>query len=178
MDRMDFLKSVCGLGACGCALNILGTRYSLRAADPPAEDQRLRFARYQLAKMLGFMAVDAPPETCIGILEKTGRECAKLGQLQAKFKGDMEGYFAAAKKNWGTDFAWDKLKGVITITVPEGDCGCPVVDRRRTPAVFCHCSVGYQKETFDTLFGKPVKACLKESKLGGSQRCVFEITLT
>lgn len=177
MDRKEFLKGICGLGVCGCALNVLGTRPLLQAADPPAEDQRLRFARYQLAKMLGFLAADASPETGIGILEKTGRECAKLGQLQARFKGDIEGYFAAAKKNWGTTFAWDKLKGVITITVPEGDCGCPLVDQRRTPAVFCHCSVGYQKETFDTLFGKPVKACLKESKLSGSKRCVFEVTL-
>jgi len=182
MDRKEFLKSVCGLGACGCALNLLGAPLPLQAAEAPAqtpaEDQRLVFTRYQLAKMLGFMAAGTPAETCAGILEKTGRECARLGQLQVRFKGDPEGYFAEAKKNWGTDFTWDKPRGVITVTVAEGDCGCPLVDQRRTPAIWCNCSVGYQKETFETIFGKPVRARLKESKLSGSKRCVFEVTLS
>ena len=93
----------------------------------------------------------------------------QAGPARASFKGDPEGYFAAAKKNWGTDFTWDKEKGVVTVAVAEGDCGCPLVDKRRTPAVWCNCSVGYQKEAFETVFGRPVQARLKESKLSGSQ---------
>jgi hypothetical protein len=178
VDRKDFLKSVCGLGACGCALNLLGVPDPLHAAETPTEDQRLVFARYQVAKLLGFMATSTPAEACAEILEKTGRECAKLGQLQVKFKDDPEGYFAAAKKSWGTDFAWDKQKGIITVAVAEGDCGCPLVDKRRTPPVWCNCSVGYQKEAFETVFGRPVHARLKESKLSGGKRCVFEVTLS
>ncbi|MBI5836751.1 MAG: hypothetical protein HZB25_05880 [Candidatus Eisenbacteria bacterium] len=177
MDRKEFLKSVCGLGVCGCALNLLGAPGALHAAEAAAEDQRLVFARYQLAKLLGFMATDAPEEVRTLILEKTGRECAKVGQLGAKYVGDPEGYFATANKMWGTDFAWDKQKGVVTVSVAEGDCGCPLVDKRRTPAVWCNCSVGYQKQTFETIFGRPVQARLKESKLGGSKRCVFEVTV-
>lgn len=72
---------------------------------------------------------------------------------------------------------WDKEKGVVTSTGPEGDCGCPLVSMKRTPAVWCNCSIGYQKETFETIFGRPVQSRLKESKLAGSKRCVFEITL-
>lgn len=178
MDRKEFLKSVCGLGVCGCTLSIMGTLEPLQAAEASAEDQRLKFVQYQLAKMVGFMATDAPAGACAGILEKTGRECAKLGQAGVKFKGDPEAYFAAAKRMWGTDFTWDKQKGVVTIAVAEGDCGCPLVDKRRTPAVWCNCSVGYQKEAFETIFGRPVKASLKESKLSGSKRCVFEVTLS
>jgi hypothetical protein len=37
--------------------------------------------------------------------------------------------------------------------------------------------VGYQKESFENVFGRPVEATLKASKLGGSPRCVFEVTL-
>jgi hypothetical protein len=177
MDRKEFLKSVCGLGVCGCALNLLSAPSLLHAAEAPAEDQRLAFARYQMAKLLGFMATDAPAEACAGILEKTGRECAKVGQLATRFVGDPEAYFATARKMWGTDFSWDKQKGVITVSVAEGDCGCPLVDKKRTPAVWCNCSVGYQKQSFETIFGQPVQARLKESKLGGSKRCVFEVTL-
>lgn len=178
MNRKEFVKSACGLGVCGCALSLLGAPEVIQAEDTAARDQRLALAQYQIAKMVGFMATDLSAEDCAGILEKTGRECAKLGQLQVKFKGDPDGYFAAVKKNWGTECSWDREKGIITVAVAEGACGCPMVDKRRTPAVWCNCSVGYQKEAFETIFARPVKASLKESKLAGSTRCIFEIKLS
>jgi hypothetical protein len=141
-------------------------------------DQRLAFARYQVAKMVGFMAGGTAAPACAEILQKTGRECARLGQINVKFKGDPDGYFAAARKAWGTDFSWNKEKGIVTVTVAEGECSCPMVDNRRTPAFFCNCSVGYQKEAFETIFGRPVQVSLKESKLGGSKVCVFQGTLS
>jgi hypothetical protein len=178
VDRKEFLKKACGLGVCGCAVSLFGGSESLQAQAADVSDQRLAFARYQVAKMVGFMAAGTTARACAEILEKTGRECAKLGQLPLKFKGDPEGYFAAARKNWGTDFSWDKQKGTITVAVAEGECNCPMVDNRRTPAFFCSCSVGYQKEAFETVFGRPVQASLKESKLSGSKRCVFEVRLS
>jgi hypothetical protein len=83
-----------------------------------------------------FLAADVPADVCAGVLEKTGRECAKVTQLHVKFKGDPEGYFAAAKAAWGTDFFWDKEKGVVTAAGREGECGCPLVSMRRTPPVW------------------------------------------
>ena len=177
MDRKEFLKSACGLGACGCAASLLGMVPPLQAAEPSAEEQRIAFVRYQLSKLLGFMAADVPAEACAAILEKTGRECARVGGLAAAFKGDPEGYFAAVKKNWGTDVAWDREKRVVTVATAEGPCGCPLVSMKRTPAVWCNCSVGYQKESFEAILGTPVRARLKESKLAGAKRCVFEIAL-
>jgi hypothetical protein len=178
MDRKAFLKSTCGLGVCGCVLGSLDPSGALAATVDQASDQRLAFARYQVAKMVGFMATDTAAPACARILENTGRECAKLGGLSAKFKGDPEGYFATARKNWGTEFSWDKEKGVITVAVAEGECSCPLVDTKRTLPFFCNCSVGYQKESFETVFGRPVQAVLKASKLGGSPRCVFEVRLS
>lgn len=178
MDRKEFLKSACGAGLCGCAFTWLGASSPARAAEPSADEQRLAFVRYQVAKMVGFLSTESPDGACAAVLEKTGRECAKLGSLVAAFKGNPEGYFAAATKAWGTEFAWEKERGVVTVTVAPGDCGCPLVDPRRTPAVWCNCSVGYQKEAFESVFGRMVEAKLKESKLGGSARCVFEITVS
>jgi len=182
MDRKDFLKSACTLGICGCTMRFLGAIEPVQAAEPPAtppaEDQRLMFAKYQVANMVGFLAKDAPAGTCAAILEKTGRECAKLGQL-GRFKDKPEAYFAAAKKAYGTEMSWDKEKGIITVAVPDnGPCGCPLVDPKRTPVEWCSCSVGYQKEAFESIFGKPVQARLKESKLQGAKRCVFEVTVS
>jgi hypothetical protein len=178
LDRKEFLKSVCGLGVCGCVLSLPVAVESLHAEDAAAIDQRLVFARYQLSKMVGFIGADTTLEAAAGILQKTGRECAKLGKLHVNFKNDPEGYFAAAKKNWGTDFSWDKKNNRITVAIAEGPCGCPLVDPKRTPALWCNCSVGYQMEAFETIFGKAIHSSLKESKLNGSKRCIFEIKLT
>jgi hypothetical protein len=178
VNRKEFLKSACGLGVCGCVLSVLDPPEARVATPAEVPDQRLAFARYQVAKMAGLMAAGPTAPACARVLEDTGRECAKLGGLSAKFKGDPDGYFATARKNWGTDFSWDKEKGIITVTVAEGECSCPLVDAKRTPPFFCNCSVGYQKESFENVFGRPVKATLKASKLGGSKQCVFEVVLT
>ena len=178
MDRKEFLRSACGLGVCGCVLGALDPSDVSAAATAQAPDQRLAFARYQVAKMVGFMAADPTAPACAQILQNTGRECARLGGLGAKFKGDPEGYFATARKNWGTEFSWDKQRGVVTVAVAEGECSCPLVDSQRTSPFFCNCSVGYQKQSFESVFGRPVQAVLKSSKLDGSKRCVFEVTLS
>lgn len=178
MDRKTFLKAVCGLGICEC-ISTAGKGHRAEAESAPAQpqDQRLAFARYQVAKLTGFMAAGPAAPECAEILEKTGRECAKLGGLTARFKGDPDGYMAEAKKAWGTEFQWDKEKGVIVVSVAEGDCGCPLVNMKRTPAFWCNCSVGYQKESFGAVLGQPVQVSLKESKLGGGKHCVFEVRM-
>lgn len=177
MDRKQFLRMACGLGACGCAARLGVPLPALEAADPPAEDPRLRFTRRQVAHLIGFLGADVPSGACLHALEQTGRACARQTKLHARFTGDPEGYFAMAGKAWGTAFAWDKAKGIITVTVGEGPCGCPLVEPQRTPALWCNCSVGYQKESFEGIFGRPVEARLVASKLSGSKRCIFEITL-
>jgi hypothetical protein len=177
MDRKAFLKTMCGLGACACVARVIDPPEALAAGQAESQDQRLAFARYQVANMARFMAAGPAASACTEILEQTGRECAKLGALAARFKGNPDGYFAAAGKAWGTQFQWDKAKGIVTVTVAEGPCGCPLVDNKRTPAFFCSCSVGYQKESFAAVFGRPVQASLKESKLAGATRCVFEVVV-
>jgi hypothetical protein len=186
MDRMEFLKRMCGFGICGCALSGLGAADVLAASgptEPPAPpptvpDQRLAFARYQIAKLAGFMAADPAAASCAQLVERTGRECAKLGRMGTTFKGNPEGYLAAAHESYGTEFLWDRERGIITATVTEGECGCPLVDASRTPAFWCNCSVGYQREVFEAVFGRPVQVSLKGSKLSGGKTCVFEMKLT
>jgi hypothetical protein len=175
VDRKTFLKTVCGLGICSCVASVVDPCEALAAHQAEAPDQRLVFARYQVAKLVGFMASGPAAVACTEIVEKTGRECAKLTGLAAKFKGDPEGYFATSRKAWGTEFQWDKAKGIVTVTVPEGPCGCPLVDAKRTPAFWCNCSVGYQEEMFSAVFGRPAEATLRESKLAGGRHCVFEV---
>jgi hypothetical protein len=175
MDRNTFLKCVCGLGACGCVSSLLGVADAVAAEPAEVPDQRLAFARYQVANLVRFMAAGPAVPASTEAIEQTGRECAKLGGMGARFKGNPEGYFETARKAWGTEFQWDKAKGVVTVAVADGPCGCPLVDAKRTPAFWCNCAVGYQKEMFSAVFDRPVQATLKESKLAGAKRCVFEV---
>ena len=174
MDRKTFM-GVCGLGACGCVAGLLDAPAARAVETPEIPDQRLAFARYQVANLVRLLAAGPAVPACTDAIERTGRECAKLGGLGARFKGDPQGYFEAARRAWGTEFRWDKAKGIVTVAVAEGPCGCPLVDGTRTPAFWCNCSVGYQKEMFSAVFDRPVQATLKESKLAGAKRCVFEV---
>jgi hypothetical protein len=175
MDRNTFLKCVCSLGACGCVADLLGATDAAAADEAKVPDQRLEFAQYQVANLVRFMAAGPAVPACTEAIEQTGRECAKLGGLGPKLKGNPERYFEVARKAWGTEFQWDKAKGVITVTGKEGPCGCPLVDDKLTPSFWCNCSVGYQKELFSAVFDRPVKATLKASKLAGAKQCVFEV---
>ncbi len=176
MDRKEFLKTAGGLGVCGCLLSTLGFGNEEKAAEVP--DQRLAFAQLQVANLVRIMSGGDDPQAYVETLEKTGRECAKLGGIPIAFQGRPEEYFAAAHKAWGTDFTWDRVKGTVSVSVAEGECKCPLVDSRHTPAFWCNCSVGYQKETFEHIFGRPVKVALQKSKLDGHKHCVFEVTLS
>ena len=111
MDRKAFLKTMCGLGVCGCVASLVDPPEALAAAPQQAPDQRLAFARYQVAKMVGFMAAGTTAPACAEILQKTGRECAKLGQLGVKFKGDPDAYFAAASEDLGHRLPMEQGKG-------------------------------------------------------------------
>jgi hypothetical protein len=178
MDRKDFLKSVCGLGICGCVSAALPD--ALAEAEPqatPAPNPRLAFASYQVAKMVGFMASATSASVCTEILVQTGRECAKRANLGLRFKGNPEGYFAAVKKAWDSDVQWGPDKSTIIVRVAEGPCGCPLVDEKRMPGFWCNCAAGYHKESFEAVFGHPVQVTLKESKLDGRKNCVFEVKL-
>lgn len=105
MDRKQFLQRICGAGICGCALSFLAAPEALKAEEAAWPVQRLAFARYQLAS---FMAAGQDATACAGFIQMTGCECAKLGQLPVKFKGNPDGYLAAFRKLWGTESTRDR----------------------------------------------------------------------
>jgi hypothetical protein len=43
-------------------------------------------------------------------------------------RAEREGHVTTAKKNWGTEFSWDKDKGIIPVAAAEGESGCPSPD--------------------------------------------------
>jgi predicted ArsR family transcriptional regulator len=115
----------------------------------------------------------------VKILENLGRACAKEHAASfEKFKGDPESFLGDLKKNWAERTEYDKkTKTMKVIGKKQESCFCPFVDKSMTPKDFCNCSIGFNKESFETVLGQPVDVIIEESILRGGERCSFVINL-
>ena len=114
----------------------------------------------------------------VAYFEDMGRNCAKSLGWAEKYKDKPEEFFEYMFKHSGENISFNEDKTKITVVTRERDCDCPIVNSSQTPAYYCNCSLGWQKETYEVILGKKVDVNLKESVLRGSQRCVFEINLS
>lgn len=67
------------------------------------------------------------------------------------------------------------MKEGNAITLVFESCTCPMVREGVRDPYLCHCTVGYTKNLFETLLGRPVRVNLLESILGGDRVCRQEI---
>jgi predicted hydrocarbon binding protein len=139
---------------------------------------RLNFAQRRFARLIEILESTLDEETLRDVIEGLGRYCSgTIGFIQ-EHKGDVEGHFEEIRQRWGEEAEFDRERGVITVVTPERECVCPLVNSQLVPASICNCSLGWQKQTYETILGRPVEVELKESALRGSKRCVFEIHVT
>ena len=188
MKRNDFFKT-CGAGICGCG--VLGSLdpVAVRADDTDApaaaaaddDDQlkgELAGARERFAKLLSIMGEQLDDATRGKILQSLGRECARdYSPLFNKYRGDLQGFLAKIKTAWVERTDTNEKTGILRVVGKPSPCACPLVKIGRTPAEFCNCTLGWQKEAFSTVFGKPVTAEIEESVLRGGKRCSFRIII-
>lgn len=182
LTRSEFMKC-CALGACSCSAVALLAPATAEAQSGSSEVDALKAQREAIriryAKLLGILddEVDAP--TRKRIFERLGRVCAD--QFRAitydKYKGDIRGFLAAIQKpsGWVEKTEYNEETGTIRIFDRSKHCTCPLVDEALTPSDQCDCTLGWQKQTYSAILGKPVEASLEEAILRGSTRCVFRI---
>ena len=185
MDRRELFKQTCGMGLCACAGATVLAQVGL-AADEVADDTAKQLhklewwqdhTRRQVARLWELMEERVDEPTRRGIIQELGRECAERLGWATKYQGKMPDYFQMMKDRLGEEIVYDEARGVITITTPERDCVCGLVDSKVTPGCFCDCSLGWQKYTYETMLGREVEVEVKESVLRGSKRCVFEVRI-
>jgi len=120
------------------------------------------------------------------VLENCGRECLKSsGSLEKieKLRNDTE------DKN-NIELLFNTYKEKIYQNIPNlyqdnediyleyQKCGCGMVTVGGvTNPSLCNCTVGYTKQIFETLFGKPVKVKLMKSILNGDSICKQRISV-
>jgi hypothetical protein len=134
--------------------------------------------------LLGLEKLD--PDQGAAILEQSGRACGRSHNLaeqsnriraEVEDKNDIDRLFTLYKeKVYNNSPRLYREDGVIYLEYHA--CGCPIVkDKAITDPVFCNCTVGYTKERFESLFGRPVRVVLLESILRGNGRCRQAITI-
>jgi predicted ArsR family transcriptional regulator len=181
MKRNEFLKSACSLGMCSCAgISLLSAGTFTVSEDAKKEsDWRIEFIQKRFAKMMAGMDSIIDQETKVKILENLGRSCAKeFAESYEKFKGDPELFLSNLEKTWAERTEYDKkAKTIKVIGKKRESCGCPFVNKSMTPKDFCNCSIGFNKESFETVLGNPVDVKVEESILRGGEKCTFLITM-
>jgi predicted hydrocarbon binding protein len=176
MRRNEFLKTACALGVCSCAVpGLLAGGSGLENSAPDEVDElkrKMDFVSQRMAKLIA--ALDEP--TRIQVLETMGRECARqYTALTDKYKGDPKGFLEEIKRQWVSETEYDEKVGTIRVADRAKSCFCPFVKPGLTPPDFCRCSLGWQKEVYGKILGKPVEVDLVESILRGGARCEFRI---
>jgi len=185
MDRRELVMQTCGMGLCACAGAVLPG--SLCAAEDQQETPERQIGRLQwwqdhtkrqLVRLWELLEPHLDEQTRLEVIEQLGRNCAASLGWAEQCKGDPEAFFKRMRESQNETIAYDRDNGIITVITPERDCVCAMVDSTKTPPYFCQCSIGWQKQTYETILGKQVEVTLKESVLRGSKRCVFEVQVS
>ncbi len=188
MDKRNFLKTACGLGVCSCAAGVFGQSQPDSSQDDPEKKRlqdlnwrlewRVNHGKRQMAALMTMLETELDPAILKKNMEQLGRNCAKSLGWAEKYRGNPDGFFEHMKQQAGERLTFDETGKVITIVTPERECVCSLVESSQMPGSYCDCSIGWQKETYETVLGKTVEVELKESALRGSKRCVFEVKVS
>jgi predicted hydrocarbon binding protein len=178
MNRAEFFRSCAG-GVCAC-----GSLAALaRTAEAQADDkqvaalkQKVDAMQTRFALLAGILNQNVDVPTRKKIFQALGKECAKTySTLTTKYKNDLPGFLAEGRRQWMESAEYDQAAGTIRIVDRSRTCTCPLVKQGSTPPGFCECTLGWQKEAYSSILGKPVEVELEESILRGGTKCVFRI---
>ena len=183
MDRKKFIKKVCTYGVCGCAA--ITAIPALAASSTPASagedepDWRIEFMQKRMAKHIEHLNSKIDEDTMNELIEMLGRSCSSDGmERYSDYVGNVKGFLKDVLTQWGDTADYDEANGIIKVTgVKRDSCFCPFVDKKLMSVDFCNCSLGWQKNTYETIIGKKVDVTIDESILRGAERCSFTIKI-
>ncbi len=174
----------CATAACSLVpLTLLPPPARAEDGNPETDwyKSQLDQARVRFAEMLRVIDRTVDDSTRKKILENVGRECARQfsDATWKKYEGNIKDYLVVIQKpdGWVESAVYDEANGTLTITDKAHRCSCPLVKQGTTPASQCECTLGWQRETYSRILGKPVDAVLLKSVLRGDKRCVYQIRI-
>jgi len=178
VKRKEFLKSsgLCGLCAC-VGLPVAASASDKLDPEFKTLQRTVEFVHLRFAKLIDLLKHQLDIHEMKALLEELGRECSReFAAIYGNYKGDLDGFLKMCRRDWKMSCEHDPMtKKVVTYGEKTGKCFCPFVDESRMSPAFCNCSLGWQKETFSAVIGKPVEAKILSSVLRGGRSCDFAV---
>jgi len=182
--RREFMKTACTLAACSCpaATLLAQEQETTQPPETPVDVGKLQWklaaAEQRFASLLEILDAQLGKKAKVKLLEAMGRRCAgNYMALADRFKGNLKGYLEEIQKQWVAKVEWSKDGRSFRVFDKSPTCTCPLVGTGKTSTTMCHCSAGWQKETYTHITGRPVQATVEQSILRGDPQCVFRIQL-
>lgn len=172
----------CSLGMCSCAATVFLPTETAQAQPGNAEMDALKgkldFVQKRFAKLVEILNENLDEPARKKVWESLGRDHARdYRSLTDRYKGNLRGFLDDIQKQWVEKAEYDEQAGTIRITDKSPVCTCPLVKQGLTPQDFCNCTLGWQKEAYSAVVGRPVGVVLEESILRGGKKCVFRIQI-
>jgi hypothetical protein len=187
MERKEFLKASLCLGAlCGARLAAADeptgqapATASPSAPEPSPCERNAEFAHRWVRSFMENLDAQLSEPQRVALMEARGRACARGGatKLAEAHEGDLGGFIAAMASHMGPDGL--RLEGnVVKVKYPT--CYCPMVSEIKEPLspTYCACSVGWLKEMYEVVTGKPATVEVLETVKRGGTACRFNVTLS
>jgi hypothetical protein len=182
VTRNEFLKC-CAAGVCSCVAMISPEPATAETSTPGIEQlqAQLEAARIRYAKLVSILEKNLDETTRKRVFDSLGRECARQFRSRTfdKYKGDLPGFLRSVEgpDGWAVKTEYDEKSGVIRVFDRGPHCSCPLVKEGLTSGAHCDCTLGWQRETYSAILGRPVDGAVQESILRGGKRCVFRMTV-
>jgi hypothetical protein len=182
VTRNEFLKC-CAAGVCSCGALISAEPARAETSTPNVEQLQgqLEATRIRYAKLVSILEKDLDEATLGKIFDSLGRECARQFRSRTfdKYKGDLRGFLKSVEgpDGWAVKTEYDEEAGIIRVFDRGPHCSCPLVKEGLTSGAQCDCTLGWQRETYSAILGRPVDGAVEESILRGGKRCVFRMTV-
>jgi predicted ArsR family transcriptional regulator len=181
VNRNKFLRQIFIPGLCACSASELLPRNKAMAADgqkAPPDDWRIGFSKTRYADLMEILQAKLDENEFEAVIQALGRKCSGHVGFIKNYRGDLDGYLKELKRRLNEDASVDPETGMITVASQERtECFCPLIDTEAVSDGVCNCSLGWQKQTFETILGKNVDVKIKESVIRGGKRCIFEIKI-
>jgi hypothetical protein len=186
MERKQFLRVTLCMGALGGVQQALGEKKDATTetpAPPTAEsanacEQQAEFGRKLLTRFMEDIDAQLDESQRVALMEARGRSCARLGpvRMAEAHKGNLDAFIESLSRHMGPD-GLRREGNVVKVKYPR--CYCPLASEIKEPLspTYCNCSVGWLKELYETVIGKPVKVEVIETVKRGGQACRFNVIL-
>ncbi len=182
MNRKEFIKKSCGLGAASAAAMAIAKSAGAQTEgkkEAEKSDPAQKFREDWIRSFFKNLDSQFDEKTRIRLMESCGRDCARRGSVKMaeSCKGDVDKLVNTLAGHIGKENA--KREGnVVRLTYNE--CYCPLVAKGppRLTDTYCNCSRGWALEMFETVTGKPVKVECVASIKRGDPKCEFEVKIS